>query len=188
MAGTVGQLERWLRRNPLPSEGADVSVRKEYFARMPPAVEHEWNIRKAARQCEAPNFNASLVDRAMKRMARVDAMPPELRQIVYEHSLEVVQEFLNMGVTIPKRIKHLIDTVLANDFANGAPRFARNQAPEGRRNPVNRRMLVVPDEPTSEMIAASMAEVSTFDQRITKQEKHRRRLRVAIRAGAIERL
>lgn len=87
--------------------------------------------------CNVPGYNSALVRRAQKRMARVDAMPPELRQVVYEYNLEVVQEFLNHGVKTAKSIKHLIDTVTGADFATGAPRFKLNASPNTKRNSID---------------------------------------------------
>lgn len=87
--------------------------------------------------CNATGYNKALVARAQKRMARVDAMSPELRRVVYEYNLEVVQEFLNQGVKTPKSIKHLIDTVTGANFANGAPRFKLNSHPNAKRNEID---------------------------------------------------
>lgn len=171
------QLDQWLARNPMP---LNKEARREYYARMPADVDREWQIRKAAAQADAPEFNSALCERASKRMDRVDAFPPDIRAVIYEHGLEIVQEFWNHGVRKAKSIKHLIDTAQGNDFSTGQARFALNRSPKRASNPFNKPMVSVPLEPTGEMIAASMAEVSTFSERITKHEKHRRRLRAAL--------
>lgn len=131
------QLDRWLMRNPMPDATAGKEVRREYFASMPDPVKRAWSVRKGAQECEAPEFNAAIVERATKRLARVDAMPRELRLVVYEYGLEIVQEFINCGVTMPSRIKHLIDVVRNADFENGQRRFKLNKGPNAKRNPAD---------------------------------------------------
>lgn len=55
----------------------------------------------------------ALVDRKRAaRMNRIDAMPADLRALVYEYGLNVVLAFLDAGVTKPRRIRHLVETVL----------------------------------------------------------------------------
>lgn len=133
-----------------------------------------------------PNFNAAIVKRAQKRMERVDAFPPEIRAIIHEHGLEIVQEYWNHGVRKARSIQHLIATTLAWDNAEGNPRFGFNKSPNRGTSPLYKKMISVPREPTSAMIQASLAEVSGFDQRVTKTEKHRIRLRAALRAAEKE--
>ena len=41
----------------------------------------------------------------------IDAQPSAIRELINEHGLNVVQAFLQIGVTKPKHIRHLIDTV-----------------------------------------------------------------------------
>ena len=141
------------------------------------SVDYEWQREKDRRALDAPDFNASVVRRAQERMARVDAMPREVRELVYEFGLDVVQEFLNHHVTKPKSIRHLIATVLALDYDNGQRRFAKNAHKALSRANL---CISVPREPTKEMIEASMREVSGHDVLCTKYEKHRRRLKAAI--------
>lgn len=50
------------------------------------------------------------------RMDIVDSMSPELRELIHEYGLTVVTAFLQCGVTKPKRIRHLVETVL-NEFS-----------------------------------------------------------------------
>jgi len=127
-------LDRWLARHPYPNTD-DIEQRREYFQAMPDHIMALWGIRKAKMEIEAPEFNAATVMRARKRMARVDSMSPDLRSVVHEHGLEIVQEFLNVGINKPKTIKHLIDTVLHREHANGQPRFKINKGPAAKRNP-----------------------------------------------------
>jgi len=121
-------------RNPMPN-APDKETRRQYFNSMPDPVKRAWEVRKAAKECEAPEFNAAIAERAAKRLARVDAMPRELRLIVYEYGLEIVQEFINCGVTVPSKIKHLVDTVRHADFESGQKRFKINKGPNSKRNP-----------------------------------------------------
>lgn len=46
------------------------------------------------------------------RMMRIDAMPKELRVLVHEYSLTVVDAFLAAGVSKPKHIRHIVERVL----------------------------------------------------------------------------
>lgn len=130
------QLDRWLQKNPMPGVSSTKEERAEFFGAMPQRVKSEWEIRKGARECEHPDYNAGIAERAAKRMARVDSMPRELREVVYEYGLEIVQEFLNCGVKVPSRIKHLIDTVRHADLPNGQKRFKINKGANAKRNPV----------------------------------------------------
>ncbi len=138
-----------------------------------------------------PDFNAAIVERAQKRMDRVDAFPVDVRAVIYENGLEIVQEFWNHGVRKAKSIQHLIDTVRGTDLPNGQARFKINKGPNTARNPaewksgdmVGLHLVVVSVEPTKKMIDASLAEVSGFTERMTKSEKHRRRLRAALHAA-----
>ena len=49
--------------------------------------------------------------RIRKRMDRVDAMSPALRACVHEFGLTIVDQFIACGVTNPRHIRHLIETV-----------------------------------------------------------------------------
>lgn len=51
-------------------------------------------------------------DRRIKRMSRVDAMPPDIRALVHEWGLSITQAFLECGVTNPRHIRHIINMVL----------------------------------------------------------------------------
>lgn len=45
------------------------------------------------------------------RMSRVDAMPADVRAIVHEEGLTIVDAFLAVGVTKAKHMRHLISTI-----------------------------------------------------------------------------
>lgn len=124
-------------------------------------------------------------------------MSPALRQCVHEYGYAIVKACLCAGVSKPERIRQLVKEIW-----------------EGARQPQQRRkvggsldwllvqvgaqittaalvrvlkdngLVVVPIEATRKMIDASLAECSQFKDRVTKEEKHRRRLRAALWAGA----
>lgn len=65
------------------------------------------------------------------RMGRVDAMPDGLRALVHEYGLNVVQQFLQSGVTNPRTIRHLVETLL-DEFSPTRGTFSS----QGVRNPM----------------------------------------------------
>lgn len=46
------------------------------------------------------------------RMAKIDALPPELRELVHEYNFDVVRAIMDCGVMKPARIRHIVETVL----------------------------------------------------------------------------
>lgn len=156
--------------------------RRAFWEGLTPAQRFEKQRDRDIEASYHPDYNARIVERAQERMARVDSFPPDVRAVIYERGLETVQEFWNHGVRKARSIEYLIAVTLAEDQADGNPRFGLNRAPS-KPNPLTRAMVTVPLNPTSEMIAASMAEVSGGNERMTKSEKHRRRLRAAIHAA-----
>jgi len=46
------------------------------------------------------------------RMAIVDGLPAEVRALVHDYGLNTVKAFLDHGVTRPRSIRHLVETVL----------------------------------------------------------------------------
>lgn len=60
----------------------------------------------------APEFEARVVARRIARMKQIDRMPPELRELVHEYGLNIVRAFLDIGVSKPKHIRHLVESVL----------------------------------------------------------------------------
>lgn len=114
--------------------------------------------------------------RSIARMEKVDAMTPEMRILVHEYGLTVVQSFIDLKVDKPRQILHLIKTVLKGSVEIGD----RTMMPK-----LSSMKVYVPVEPTERMVLASMAQVSNFDMKITKYEKHRLRLKAAIEAGRL---
>lgn len=132
--GIRKELDRWLLRHPMPSQDAPKEERMAYFDSMPEHVHAEWALRKAILDCEKPEYNSGTAERAQKRMARVDAMAPETRELVYEFGLEVVQEFLNHGVRSARSIRHLIG-VARNEREDGMSFFRPNAGKNQKANP-----------------------------------------------------
>lgn len=127
----------------------------------------------------------------------VERMPRELRDCVHEYGYAIVNACLQAKVTDPRRIHQLV-----REIWDGARQPSQKRKPGGTVEWIltqagagisaatlirvldNDGLVIVPKCPSSEMIAASCAEVSGFTERMTKQEKHRRRLTAALRAGA----
>lgn len=144
-------------------------------------------------------MNHQMSDRRRRQMAFVDDMPPGLRACVHEFGLPIVFACLEARVTSPAAIRQLVAAIWA-----GARQVSQRsdaydtldwllvQADSRISGRTLRRVLagynlaIVPESPTRAMLNASMAEVSDFQARITKEEKHRRRLRAAIRAHTAE--
>lgn len=146
---------------------------------------------------------------AQRALDETDAMSPELRQCVHEFGYTIVKACLDQRVTEPRRIRHLVIEIW-----KGARQPHQRQRPLRGAGPAPSDLLsqidgvlklhegetmsaatltrllwqsgfvIVPTEPSGAMLAASMAEVSGFTERITKPEKHRRRLKAAIAASA----
>ena len=54
--------------------------------------------------------------RRATRMARVDAMSPEIRACVHEYGLTIVDAMLDLGIKKAKHIRHLVDTVRRESY------------------------------------------------------------------------
>jgi len=67
--------------------------------------------------CGADKVAATMIThRRQRRMEVVDALPQELRELVHEYGFYVVKSFIDIGVTKPKHIRHLVEAVL-NEFS-----------------------------------------------------------------------
>lgn len=60
----------------------------------------------------APFPQERLAEKRRARMEAVDAMKPDLRACVHDYGLTVVRDFLDLGITKPKHIRHVVETVL----------------------------------------------------------------------------
>lgn len=61
-------------------------------------------------------FDALVRAKRIARMDRIDKLSPDLRALVHEYGFSIVDNFMRLGVTKPKHIKHLVEIVL-NEFS-----------------------------------------------------------------------
>lgn len=137
----------------------------------------------------------------LKSIDTFDNMPAALREAAREFGLPIVLACAKFGITNPRHIAELVkeiwlgarqvgqrsDAVQSMDWLllqSGAPVSARQLV----RFLAENNIAVVKAEPTRAMIDASLAAVSGFNVRCTKDEKHIRRLRAALRAGMAEQM
>lgn len=81
------------------------------FHAMSPRQQREHQKKKYWNEINEPHYNRALADRARRRMDRVDSLPEEIRQIVYEHGLEIVWELWSHKFTRAKIMRELINAV-----------------------------------------------------------------------------
>jgi hypothetical protein len=145
---------------------------------------------------ETQDRGFTLPEKTLRSFSRIDAMSPELRACVHEFGEPIVSACLQAGVRRPNVIRQLVREIWA-----GARQLLQRQPTLGSLDwiltqagaQISAKTLVrilrdnghyiVPLDPTAPMVEASMAEVSNFDVRCTKRDKHQRRLRAAIKAG-----
>lgn len=138
----------------------------------------------------------SISNQRLRAIDLVDRMPSSQRDLVHEFGVGIVDACRQAGVTRPSAVRELV-----YEIWGGARQPSQRRGPIGTLDwlliqagaDVNVRQLiglledsnfvVTPTEPTREMLAASMAEVSGFNIRCSREEKHRRRLRAALRAA-----
>lgn len=88
-------------------------ARRQWFEALSPAQKRAWQKQRDWENLLLPTHNAALAERARKRMARVDELPPEVRRVVHDHGLEIVWEFWTYRITRPEVIRELISAVQA---------------------------------------------------------------------------
>lgn len=145
----------------------------------------------------------TLPQRTLRSLEIVDAMPSRLRGCVHEYGYAIVQAMLQAKVTDPDRIHNLVREV----WAGARQPHQRTGQKGGRRSPIcdqldwlliqagadisaegfvrllrSNNMMIVPMEPSPAMIAASL-DATNHMGRVTKEQKHRNRLRSALFAG-----
>lgn len=79
------------------------------------------------------DFQAMVDRKRAARMTRVDSMSPELKALVNEYGLNVVNQFLAVGLSKPKQIRHLVECVL-DEFSPTRGSYSK----QGRRVDVQR--------------------------------------------------
>lgn len=109
--------------------------RRAEWDRLTPRQRLERKRQQYLFQIERPDFNMAIVNRAKERMSRMDAFPPDIRALVHEFGLEIVQEFWTHGVRKAKSIRHLI-LVVRGERTDGGNRFNFNKGPNSKRNPM----------------------------------------------------
>lgn len=137
---------------------------------------------------------------AMKRfnaLASVDAMPRPLRECVHDFGLPIVTVLTKFGIRDPRHIREIVREIWAGprqmgqrggtmqsvDFALARGGISLAML---RRMLAENNIVITTVEPTRAMLDASMAEVTGGGERMTKEEKHKRRLRAALRAALKE--
>jgi len=133
----------------------------------------------------------------------VDRLPPQLRALVHEYGLSVVTEFVQHGVTKPAAVRQIVRAVMLGAREPGNARPGADQATRtvnalgsvlcqmGVAVPPRHLLralrdagyTLVANSPTHAMVEASMATVAAYEPRITKPEKHFRRLQAALAAA-----
>jgi hypothetical protein len=63
-------------------------------------------------------------EKRRKRMERVDEFDPHIRALIHEYGLTVVQALWDAGVQNPRRIRHIVETVL-DEFSPTRGSFSR---------------------------------------------------------------
>jgi hypothetical protein len=51
-----------------------------------------------------------------RRMAEIDRQPPAIRKLTHDYGWYVVKNFMDLGITKPNHIRHLVEVVL-NEFS-----------------------------------------------------------------------
>jgi hypothetical protein len=139
----------------------------------------------------------TIPQRRLNALDQVDKMPAGLRECVHEFGLPIVTVLTKFGIRDARHIREIVKEIWAGPRQDGQGNHVLNTIDVLlSRGPVSalalRRLLVenshviVTMEPTRAMLDASMAEVSGHNVVCTREEKHRRRLRAALRAAAAE--
>lgn len=145
---------------------------------------------------------AGVTKRQEHQFQLVDAMPADLRSCVHEFGFAIVNVCLQAGVRKPSMIRQLVHEIWdgarqpsqrANGINNNSAiakldwLLLQEQCPVSAnkllRSLAQSNHFLVPRDPTTPMIAASMKAIETMG-RLTKQDKHRIRLSAAIKANA----
>jgi hypothetical protein len=63
-------------------------------------------------------------EKRRKRMEKVDEYDPEIRALIHEYGLSVVQALWDCGVKKPRQMKHVVETVL-DEFSPTRGSYAR---------------------------------------------------------------
>ena len=148
---------------------------------------------------DLPNLRQSCV----RALERTDALPAHLRALVHEYGFAIVHAMVEAGVRDPQRIHHLVHEV----WAGARQPNQRTGRRHSKRSPVldqldwllvqagsevtaetlvrvlnQSDLIIIPCEPSARMVAASL-DATNHMGRVTKEQKHRNRLRSALKAA-----
>lgn len=118
---------------------------------------------------DGETFEEAVERRRQSRMAVVDGYPAELCELVHEYGLNVVQAFVQHKIGTPRIMRHLIDTVLSE--LSPVRGSSSHQGPAHRRFPVPKGYVLAPEEPTEEMIQASVKTLADWRDTLTADER-----------------
>jgi len=149
---------------------------------------------------QAQHVGASLSLSRHRALEATDNLPVELRSLVHEYGLPIVSTCVKHGVNSPAKIRELVREIWAGarqTAQGGADAYgtidwllmqagANISAKKLRRFLADNNLVICSSEPTRLMLDASMSELANHSVRCTKEEKHRRRLRAALRAAMNE--
>lgn len=141
-------------------------------------------------------MNYQVGQRRLNSLDRVDQLPGDLRECVHEFGLPIVECLVKHGIKRPSAIREVVKEIWGGARQEGQKGSAYNtlewllmqsgsgmSAAKFRRFLADNNLAIVPTSPTAKMVTASMGEVSGFNIRCTREEKHKRRLIAAIRAA-----
>lgn len=134
-----------------------------------------------------------LSPKRLDALDEVDRMPGDLRQCVHEFGLPIVSVLRKHGIRNPRHIREIVREIWHGPRqygqTGGTMATVDTLLVQGRftlaglsRFLGDNNYVIAPCEPTRKMLDASMAEVTGGGERMTKEEKHRRRLRAALRS------
>lgn len=135
----------------------------------------------------------TLGERRSRQLDVVDRMSPSLRACVHDFGLPIVTVLTKFGIRDPRHIREIVREIWLGPRQDGQRSdtlgtidFMLSHGPMSlrtlRRMLAENNQVIVSVEPTRAMLDASMEAVSDHTVRCTKEEKHRRRLRAALRA------
>lgn len=61
---------------------------------------------------DAENMQQLAEHRRRERMARIDALPADVRELVHEYGYHIVNMLMSLGVKKPRQIEHVVETIL----------------------------------------------------------------------------
>lgn len=144
----------------------------------------------------------AISEKSYRGLDATDSMSPELRQCVHEFGYSIVASFIQAGITKVPQIRNLVHTCWMGARQPGQRHSSKGKSPVSEhldwvmmqagagitaaallRILDLHNMAIVPKEPSTVMVTASMDAVK-FMGTVDKPTKHRNRLRAAIEASS----